>query len=666
LKRTGFYIILTGILLLCAAVFFTLSLPDHWVSTRATEGIVDLRDEDFDQNLYTLGGEWEFYYGKLLTPADFDEGFDAGGEYSTDAGVSDTQLFAAGSSEETEYLTVPSDWALHGYPLYGCGTYRLRLLTHERQLTLLVPEIPDASVIYVNGKIVFTAGTVSDNPEGFSASVRNAFVTFDTMAGEAEVIIQVANYQWGESGLRYDLLIGRPSVMLTDGILRRMVLAAFIGAILFMGFYHGALFVASRREKIFAIFALMCILQGLRFFLETNGFAQMLLPNGLSSGLTKVYLLSMPIGTSLSVWFTYLAFDIKKIGGIKGILLKVFFIGDIFLCILIALMGLNLYVLAILMLLPLMMVFILATKSGQAKDKPYMTLYLVAIVLFCVWGILTKIIWGDLLYMPGIASNLFLMLSQCVLLALEYGRNRRQTEELAAQNRFLDNLSRMKTEYLTNLTHEMKTPLTVVSLHIQRALRNLPIGADANNQKVRESLTAAKEETMKVASMAQTALDSAFSGESKNNMEILNIGELLRHSEQTFRPIALKRGNALILDIPTDLPQVLGDGVLLARGVMNLLSNAAAATENGTITIRAAKNQEYITITIDDDGAPIPEEIVGREFIRGVSGSGGTGLGLTITRGIIEAHGGTISLYNREEGGVAAEFTLPVYRRKGE
>jgi signal transduction histidine kinase len=629
---------------LCGAVFFTLSLPDHWVPNRAANGVADLREGDFDQNLYTLGGQWEFYYGKLLTPADF----------------------VADNAKETEYLTVPSDWAMSGYSLYGCATYRLRILTNERQLTLLVPEIPDASVIYINGEIVFTAGTVSDHPEGFSASVRNAFVTFDTSEGEAEIIIQVANFQWNESGLRYDLLVGRPSVMLTDGILRRMVLAAFIGAIVFMGFYNGALFVASRREKIFAIFALMCIFQGLRFFLETNSFAQMLLPNGLSEGLTKVYLLSMPIGTGLSVWFTYLAFDIKRKVGIKGILLKAFYIGDISLCILIALMSLNLYVLAIFLLLPLMAVFYSAIKTGKAKDKPYMTLYLVAIVMFCIWGILTKIIWGDLLYMPGIASNLFLMLSQCVLLALEYGRSRRQAEELAAQNRFLDNLSRMKTEYLTNLTHEMKTPLTVVSLHIQRALRNLSIGADDYSQKVRESLTAAKEETMKVASMAQTALDSAFSGESKNNMEILNIGELLRHSEQTFRPIAQKRGNTLILDIPSDLPQVLGDGVLLARGVINLLANAATATENGTITIKASKSQEYITITIDDDGAPIPEEIAGREFIRGVSGSGGTGLGLVITRGIIEAHGGTISLYNRGEGGVTAEFTLPIYSREGE
>jgi signal transduction histidine kinase len=654
------------------------------VPTQATEGVADLRDADYEQNLYTLGGQWEFYYDKLLTPADFSDAYSieaeystalgdgtirsfasgtvVEGEYATDNGSSKIHSSAADSDAEKVYLTVPSDWSLNGYPLYGCATYRLRILTNERQLTLFVPEIPDASRIYIDGEVVFTAGNVSDSPEGYTSSVRNAFVTFDTRDGEAELLIQVANYNWEESGLRYDLLVGRPSVMLKDSIMRRMVLAAFIGAVIMMGLYHGALYVSSRREKIYAVFALICIFLGIRFFLETNGFAQLLMPNGLDSTLTLIYLFLMPIGTGLSVWFTYLAFDIKKHGGVHGMILKLFYGGDIFLCVVIILFRQSLYLLALLLLLPLLVVLVTAVRKGNVKDKPYMRLYLFAIVIFMIWGIMTKIIWGDRLYMPGIASNVFLMLSQCVLLALDYGRNRRQAEELAAANHFLDNLSRMKTEYLANLTHEMKTPLTVVSLHIQRALRNLPKGDDKRSRTVRESLTAAKSETMKVASMAQMALDNAFLEEGHKSMEVLDIldvGELLRKSQQAFQPVARKGNNELKLHLPPSLPHVLGDEVLLSRGIANLLNNACTATQNGQITITAKADHDYVTITIFDDGTPIPDEILGREFMRGVSGSGSTGLGLTITDEIMKAHGGSVSLQN-VEGGVAAELILPI------
>lgn len=643
MKRTSFWIILTGILLLCSVAFYFLSLPSHWEDAYAEEGTVDLRNLDFEKNLYSLRGQWEFYYGKLWTEEDF----------------------TAGSVEVGDYLTIPSDWSLEGYPLYGCGTYRLRILTQERQLTMLIPEIPDASRIFIDGIEVFAAGKVSESKEGFVPSVRNAFVTFDTGDGDAEIIIQVANFDWAESGMRYDLMIARPSVMFRDGILRRVMLALFIGATLMMGFYHAALYVASRQEKVYALFAAMCLLLAVRFFLETNGFAQLFLPGGLDNFLTRIYMLLVPLGFGLIIRFTALVFGLEQSKKRSSVIFYYAYRVVIILSVIMAVVAPSFYMFGALLLLPLLWVLFLAIRTGRAKDKPYMTLYLVAIGIFCSWGMMTKLFWGDRLYMAGIPSNLFLLLSQCVMLAFDYGRAKRHAVELAERNRFLDNLSRMKTEYLANLTHEMKTPLTVVSLNLQRAMRNLPEDKGEKLQRVKESIASAKKETLKVATMAQTALDLAFAEESQSRIEVLDLRELLIQSEKQFHPVAERKNNIMILQIPHSLPPVLGDGFLLSGAVSNLLSNACTATTNGNIILSAKADSDFVTVTVFNDGATIPSEILGREFERGVSGSGGTGLGLTITRETIEIHGGTITLQNKE-GGVLATFTIPITREKEE
>jgi signal transduction histidine kinase len=617
-------------------VFYFLSYPYDRELGRASNGTLDLRGEQMNETLFTLGGDWEFYYGKLLTPADF----------------------ASGEAGDFELISVPSDWSREGYPLYGCATYRLKLKTDESSLALFVPEIPNASAVFINGETVFRAGTVSSYSEGFSSSLRNELVTFETSLGEAEIIIQAANFNWAESGLRYDLLVGRAQVLFRDQIARRIVLAAFIGAVLLMGLYHAALFISNRREKIYAVFALICLVQAVRFFLETNGFAQLLLPQGMNAALLWVYLSLIPLGTALIVVFTHLAFGIKFPPGRRGKLWKGFYALAILGCAPLVILKGGVYIMAALTFLPMVVLFIAGIRSKKATDKPFMGLYLAAIGLFCVWGVLTKLIWGDRLYMAGVVSNLFLLLSQCVLLALDYGRARRQAAELAAQNLFLDNLLLVKTQYLANLTREMKTPLTVISLNLQRALRNLPEAEGVGSAKSRESLFLAKEETMKVAELAQTALDMALVEEFDRVMTALDPASLLRKSADEFRPLADERGCSLTLSLPTKLPSVLGDATLLARAMSNLLSNAIAATQQGRVEISAEAGQEFVTVSVTDDGAGIPESLVGHEFDRGVSGSGGMGLGLYITREIIRAHGGTIRLSASASGGTKAEFTL--------
>ena len=122
----------------------------------------------------------------------------------------------------------------------------------------------------------------------------------------------------------------------------------------------------------------------------------------------------------------------------------------------------------------------------------------------------------------------------------------------------------------------------------------------------------------------------------------------------------------IVTDLPADLPLVPYDSVLLQQVLVNLLENAAKYTPAGT-EIRVAARQlasGEIEIEVADRGPGLPpgeESKIFGKFYRAERGrGGGVGLGLTICRGIVTAHGGRIWAQNRDEGGASFRFTLPI------
>ncbi|MGE3818036.1 MAG: ATP-binding protein, partial [Isosphaeraceae bacterium] len=122
-------------------------------------------------------------------------------------------------------------------------------------------------------------------------------------------------------------------------------------------------------------------------------------------------------------------------------------------------------------------------------------------------------------------------------------------------------------------------------------------------------------------------------------------------------------GRPVEVSIPTDLPLLLVDGLLLEQLFVNLLENAARYTPpQARISITARPEARWLVVNVADDGPGLPpgsEERIFEKFYRGNSAADtgrGSGLGLAICRGVAEVHGGTITAANRPGGGV--EFTL--------
>jgi Osmosensitive K+ channel histidine kinase len=124
------------------------------------------------------------------------------------------------------------------------------------------------------------------------------------------------------------------------------------------------------------------------------------------------------------------------------------------------------------------------------------------------------------------------------------------------------------------------------------------------------------------------------------------------------------RDHPVTTSFPPDLPLVAVDEILLEQVFVNLLENAAKHTPRGTpIEVGAESRPGEVIAYVADRGPGLPpgeEESVFRKFYRGGGASGGIGLGLTICRGIVTAHGGRIWAENRPGGGATFRISLPV------
>ena len=226
----------------------------------------------------------------------------------------------------------------------------------------------------------------------------------------------------------------------------------------------------------------------------------------------------------------------------------------------------------------------------------------------------------------------------------------------------LEGIGRLKTELFSNVSHEMKTPLTVVSVHIQRAEALYEIERDSGAVKIRESFSIARDEIMRMSRLVDSALKLSSLRESPEGRDALDMAAILKNSAEVYRGLMKRNGNILTEAIPAELPSVIGNADEMAQVISNLLSNANAHTRGGEIRVSAEADNETLTVTIKDNGSGIAPGILARAFDRGVTDGGGSGFGLPICKKIIESHGGRIRIESVPGSGAKVIFSLPVYR----
>lgn len=224
---------------------------------------------------------------------------------------------------------------------------------------------------------------------------------------------------------------------------------------------------------------------------------------------------------------------------------------------------------------------------------------------------------------------------------------------------------RLRAALLTSISHDLKTPLASV-LGAASTLRDLsPKLSDAERM---DLLTTVIDESERLNRFIANLLDMTKleSGAVVPNASRQDLGEIVGSALRRASKIVAR--HRVVLDLELNLPMLELDAVLFEQVLFNLLDNAAKyAPDNTTITIRALRDKESVSLQISDEGAGIPAadlEQVFDKFYRANKGDhvrAGTGLGLAISRGFVEAMHGTISATNRtDRSGAVLTIRLPI------
>jgi two-component system phosphate regulon sensor histidine kinase PhoR len=273
----------------------------------------------------------------------------------------------------------------------------------------------------------------------------------------------------------------------------------------------------------------------------------------------------------------------------------------------------------------------LAQRAGSTSDTPY-------------WSVLWS---GVVLFMLVIGGLTF-------QLALALGAR---------------NYSRRQEEFVSNITHEMKSPLTAIKLHAQTLQQD-----DVTDEERQRSVRFILQQVDRMATLVDNVLESSRLVSRKRSapLEPVELGPFLQHYFHEARGHVEGRGVQLSIDVRTE-SVVLGTAETLTRVMTNLVDNAVRfSARGGEVRCRVRDEGQVVRIEVEDDGLGIPKKELSKVFDRfyqigrEISGRrGGTGLGLSIVRGLVREMKGDVRAFS-QEGRPGSRFvvTLPLHGRQ--
>lgn len=230
----------------------------------------------------------------------------------------------------------------------------------------------------------------------------------------------------------------------------------------------------------------------------------------------------------------------------------------------------------------------------------------------------------------------------------------------------LKRLDRIKSEFVTTVSHDLRSPLTAILGYLELIERSGPV-----NDQQKEFLDRVHMSVEQIANLVTDLLDL---GRIEAGLDIARektpIEVLARYAVEGLRGTAEKEGIQLEVDLPEGLPLVNGDPIRLRQMIGNLLDNAIKYTpRDGTVCIEAMSEQEQVILRVSDTGPGIPpadQPYLFDKFFRASNvpeGTPGTGLGLSIVKSIVESHGGRIWLESTMSKGSTFTVVLPTVER---
>lgn len=659
---------------------------------RAVQGLVDASLYDYDRGMIRLNGEWEFYWSQLLDPESFHEG----------------------RPGQAMYLPVPKSWedkTFGGQSMsnYGYATYRLTVRLDEqssgRQMGIYMPSVATSYKLWINGRLRAENGIVGRTPEEMVPKNYRKAIYFEPEGRDVELIIQVANFVQRKGGLWETIRLGTAEQIAYERDKNIVTQMFVIGSLTIMGLYHFGIYLFRRKDKSSLYFGAVCLSVALRAFVLGETLLVRLLPGLDWELVVKVEYWAGALTLPFFLFYCYHQYpqELRKSWiGAASILAVV--------CCLIVLFTkartytyLMPYYSIFFLLMLLYATYGLFMAAMRRRDGA--KLNFVALLIFFATVLNDILFYNHLIYSNEMISFglLLYLFVQSFLLSTTFSRafihSERLSEELLELNESLEEKVRERTvelevsngklqkanhemalmessrrSLLSNISHELRTPLTSIQGYVQALLDGV----------IQENRT----KYLELINQKAQLLDHIF-------RDLLELSKLeARKIEFQYKPLPAKalvrrlfdkyewdvRSKGLHVEIVEPVEPVPGyrsmvkaDFVRLEQVFANLLSNAVKFTPAGgsvcvhSVLAEQTPNEYRLVVNVTDTGPGIAEEEAGLVFDRFYRGknhrkaqAGGVGLGLSISKEIIDYHKGNIGVESRPGAGSTFYFALPV------
>ncbi len=460
-------------------------------ANKAVNGRLDLTQNDLQNEVIPLDGDWAFYWNQLLEPANLDQATLSG------------------------YVPFPSSWnkyQIDGKDIPGPGyaTYQLTFTVSENQiLALKLPKVRTAYQLWVNGEPIASAGTLGQTRDTMVPQYLPQVVSFDALAGDNDVVLQMSNFHMSSGGLLNSILLGSEAQLLAiryHGLAYELFL---FGALMMMGVYHLALFVFRRKDRAPLYFGLFCILVAIRTLLIGESFLYFAVPDLNFAVARKLQTLTYYLGVPLIIMFfrailpNYFHIKLTKLVLVLGLLYTTFVIfapTNVYSTV-------NpLYQIWTIFLILYLFARLLKITACQEKNSGLIILGGLALIATSFMDIITLSPWINdswppllLLIFQGDANSstgqLIFAALYSLLLAKTFSESLDyrivMAEKLAEMNSHLDELVLQRTEDLTVANHKVEQQnleLEQINQELQRLSLHDPLTGLWNRRKYNESI----------------------------------------------------------------------------------------------------------------------------------------------------------------------------------
>lgn len=614
----------------------------------SVDGVWDLTDLALDQRVTRLTGSVEYVPNALLTPQAFSE----------NALLKDNKILMGQPGNEIPY-----------------ATSRMRIKAPKGSYFICGYSVDFASRMYVNGELLFEAGVPGDSRENTTSDVEFYVLPVSPDEnGEIVIVQQASNFTHKDGGTHGTLYIGMPEQINQYAVRNLWPEVVLMGCYLSLFVVHLILYLMMRGYRPNFLFALYCLTWFVRTGVTGQRIFSAILPKLPWTAVFRLEYLTMPLSGILLVWLLYLLFP--------GVLQKWFPPAITILCGLFAavdLFGSTLFmsyttVWRIVILVLIGMYFFVRLFLRWQRPDPGQSAVLSGFAFLVFAAIWDMMYHRDMLVAPALrfaisemAMAVFILFSMTAMFfgtMREVRRAKEMEERMAAEKEMMAEMNRMKNQFYTEVSHEMKTPLTVISVNAQFAAQNITAGVV--DEETVTDLTAISAEARRLSEMVTGLVDLGRMQGTTSGRTKLSLESLVAETVRIYQSMFARRENTLTAELEPDIPAVEGSSDQIIQVLINLLSNANRHTRNGKVVVKAEGLNDQVQISVSDNGSGISAELLPHVFDRfWRGGGGGTGLGLTICKTIIEEHGGEIGIESEERKGTRVWFTLPAMKGTG-